>query len=77
MTALTNGRSHGIHALAAVEPDDPGVIGAAQPTGIDPPPTDLCVCGHPTEQHDPIASRYCEATIAGDLKRGCVCRTAR
>jgi len=33
----------------------------------------LCPCGHPPEDHDPIADRYCKATIASALARGCIC----
>jgi hypothetical protein len=35
--------------------------------------TTLCACGHPMEEHDPIAARYCRATTSGDLQRGCIC----
>jgi hypothetical protein len=30
-------------------------------------------CAHPWESHDVISTRYCQATIAGALTRGCVC----
>jgi hypothetical protein len=35
-------------------------------------------CAHPWDTHDVISARYCSATIAGALTRGCVCppRTA-
>jgi hypothetical protein len=39
----------------------------------------LPVCGmclHPSEAHDAIATRYCEATASSALARGCVCRAA-
>jgi hypothetical protein len=36
----------------------------------------LCACGHLSEAHDPIAARYCAATIAGRLQRGCWCEEA-
>lgn len=59
----------------------------AQPTGtaavtVEPlPPTegsadsseDTCACGHPLAHHDVIAARYCAATIAGSMDRGCIC----
>ena len=32
-----------------------------------------CVCGHPRDEHDPIAARYCDATSAGSLERVCIC----
>jgi hypothetical protein len=31
-------------------------------------------CPHPLPQHDPIGVRYCLATTAGAMERGCVCR---
>lgn len=31
------------------------------------------VCPHPWEAHDRIGLRYCNATAAGSLSRGCVC----
>jgi hypothetical protein len=31
-------------------------------------------CPHPLPEHDPIAARFCRATAAGTLSRGCVCR---
>lgn len=34
---------------------------------------DMCGCGHPHAQHDAVASRYCAATTAGSMTRGCVC----
>ena len=33
-------------------------------------------CPHPLAAHDPIGLRFCSATRAGDISRGCVCRTA-
>ncbi|GAB3001834.1 RGCVC family protein [Saccharothrix stipae] len=32
-------------------------------------------CPHPTNAHDPIARRFCSATEAGALSRGCQCST--
>jgi len=32
-----------------------------------------CACGHRVEDHDAIARRYCAATIAAVLPRGCIC----
>lgn len=32
------------------------------------------VCPHPSHEHDPIGVRYCVATTAGALSRGCICR---
>ena len=37
--------------------------------------TDLtcAVCPHEWDAHDPIGIRFCSATVAGQLHRGCVC----
>jgi hypothetical protein len=32
-----------------------------------------CACGHPREEHDPIAARYCAATASNQLRRRCIC----
>lgn len=35
---------------------------------------DACVaCTHPWSKHDVISARFCTATAAGALSRGCVC----
>jgi hypothetical protein len=40
-----------------------------------PVAADVCdVCGHPTASHDRIALRFCAATQAGALSRGCLCK---
>ena len=41
----------------------------------DPLATDeVChMCTHPRSAHDVISARYCAATAAGALTRGCVC----
>jgi hypothetical protein len=31
------------------------------------------VCPHAAKAHDRIGTRYCAATVAGGLRRGCVC----
>ncbi|MGY1857709.1 RGCVC family protein [Modestobacter sp. SYSU DS0290] len=31
-------------------------------------------CPHPMAAHDPIGARFCRATAAGTLDRGCACR---
>ncbi|MQA34678.1 RGCVC family protein [Modestobacter roseus] len=31
-------------------------------------------CAHPLAGHDPIGVRFCRATAAAGLHRGCVCR---
>jgi hypothetical protein len=30
-------------------------------------------CAHPWDEHDVISARYCTATSAGALTRGCIC----
>jgi hypothetical protein len=35
--------------------------------------TDQCGCGHLDSAHDVIAARFCAATQAGALTRGCIC----
>lgn len=30
-------------------------------------------CPHPADGHDPLARRFCSATQAGELQRGCLC----
>jgi hypothetical protein len=32
------------------------------------------VCPHSWDEHDPIGVRYCTATTAAALSRGCICR---
>jgi hypothetical protein len=34
------------------------------------------VCPHPLAEHDGIASRFCRATRASALDRGCACSTS-
>ncbi|MEV0246983.1 RGCVC family protein [Nocardia sp. NPDC050712] len=51
---------------------------SATDVAIDPNPTatddDACpACTHPRDSHDRISQRFCEATSAGQLDRGCVC----
>jgi len=31
------------------------------------------MCSRPLDQHDAIAQRFCTATAAGALSRGCIC----
>ncbi len=39
-----------------------------------PDTSGVCVaCPHPSSEHDPISARYCTATVAGALPRGCIC----
>ncbi|MEV6823458.1 RGCVC family protein [Amycolatopsis sp. NPDC051102] len=39
----------------------------------DPAVTACAVCPHPVESHDMIARRFCAATQASTVDRGCVC----
>jgi hypothetical protein len=43
------------------------------PTGPASPTTDVCHCGHTENEHDPVALRYCRATLADGLQRTCTC----
>jgi hypothetical protein len=62
----------------AIDQTQPGPAADPEPITSSAPtePTAQCVCGHPVELHDVIASRYCNVTIIGDLKRGCICPAA-
>jgi hypothetical protein len=40
-------------------------------TGVD---EGCSVCAHPMRAHDAIGARFCAATMAGALDRGCVCQ---
>ncbi len=46
----------------------------AAPLSVDDPRCD--VCPHPVAAHDAIALRFCRATLAASIDRGCVCRPA-
>jgi hypothetical protein len=35
--------------------------------------TGCAACAHPWTAHDAIAARFCNATVSGRFKRGCVC----
>lgn len=43
----------------------------AVPEGAEP---GCPACAHPMDAHDPIGARFCLATAAGTLDRGCACR---
>jgi hypothetical protein len=43
------------------------------PSNGEPPSDTVCLCGHATDEHDLIASRYCRATAASALTRACMC----
>lgn len=42
-----------------------------EPTDDDP---QCGVCPHPWSAHDTIGARFCTATGASSIERGCVCR---
>jgi hypothetical protein len=42
---------------------------------VDEIDTPCAACPHPAAAHDIIGSRFCSATAAGGLDRGCVCST--
>jgi hypothetical protein len=44
------------------------------PQPVDDPRCD--VCPHPVVDHDAIALRFCRATLAAAIARGCACRLA-
>jgi hypothetical protein len=49
----------------------------AAPTTADAAPqdrADCMACSHSPDTHDKIALRYCDATVARALTRGCICR---
>lgn len=41
-------------------------------TAEDAPTCDACE--HPLDAHDEIGRRFCSATVAAALSRGCICR---
>ncbi len=47
---------------------------ADAPWSSDDPRCD--VCPHPAPDHDAIALRFCRATLAAAIDRGCVCRVS-
>ena len=53
----------------------PSTLGTRLP---DRPPRALAatcdVCPHPAAAHDRIGQRFCDATLAGAVTRGCICR---
>jgi len=53
-------------ATVMVEPSPPS--GNSEDSSVD-----TCECGHPRAHHDVVAARYCAATTAGSMARGCIC----
>lgn len=38
-----------------------------------PDASEVCACQHLKQEHDAVASRFCDATLAAGLRRECVC----
>ncbi|WP_212612754.1 RGCVC family protein [Pseudonocardia hierapolitana] len=55
--------------------DAPRALSTSSTTSAPEGGTDLrcAACPHDRDAHDPIGTRFCTATIAGALSRGCVC----
>lgn len=47
---------------------------AVSPAAVVSAARELCACGHPADDHDPVGRRYCTATEARGWERGCICR---
>ncbi|MCA1821112.1 MAG: RGCVC family protein [Pseudonocardia sp.] len=45
----------------------------AEPSTADRTDFTCAVCPHEWAAHDPIGIRFCSATVAGRLHRGCAC----
>jgi hypothetical protein len=43
---------------------------------VEAPLPTVCACGHPMDEHDSVAARFCRATASSDLHRDCVCAVA-
>ncbi len=68
-------------AVAAVPQSAPLSPPISQPLGSTPgvtrcpAPSPACdACRHDLDGHDAIGRRFCSATVAGALTRGCICR---
>ncbi len=61
-------------AVAAVPPSAPlsPPLSSAPPVPTASPACDAC--RHDLDGHDAIGLRFCRATVAGALTRGCICR---
>jgi hypothetical protein len=53
-------------SIGAAQPEVAHVAAAASVERCD-------VCAHPLAEHDRIARRYCVATFASAVTRGCIC----
>ena len=55
--------------------DSTTTLVSERPPAPDEAATTRCpACVHPEETHDVIATRFCAATTAGALPRGCACQ---
>jgi len=67
----------GSKAVAKPAPEIAQRRGEVHKTGeraeLSPVVVAACVCGHRVDDHDAVARRYCAATIAAVLLRGCIC----
>ena len=73
MTNPANSAAPHTEAIIRAGPSGNAAVMAVQPAPAESL-LEACACGHPHADHDAIAARYCAATIAGSLARGCVCR---
>ncbi len=54
--------------MSASEPQTAVLAGHSDAAGV------CVVCPHPWHEHDPTSVRFCTATTASALTRGCLCR---
>ncbi|XVV07602.1 RGCVC family protein [Actinosynnema sp. CA-248983] len=52
---------------------DPLAPDTASQATAEPAARSCPACAHPADAHDPLARRFCAATRAGGLHRGCLC----
>jgi hypothetical protein len=54
-----------------------GTLPVVGDTAVDSEPGDVercSTCRHPLADHDALSARFCAATAASGLARGCICR---
>lgn len=78
MTDPVNGKAHHSGTIVCADPPDSAAVAIERADPLASAESigsldEMCECGHPHIRHDMIASRYCAATLAGSLPRGCVC----
>ena len=55
-----------------------GLLPAPLQSDVTAAPVPMCdVCAHAISGHDVTATRYCDATQANALSRGCICQLLR